>query len=335
MGREEKFLGGLAAILVTVSALILSSFIGYVIGAIILAFVMKPVQKRLAARTRPDIATLLTIIIIIFSIATPFVLAVNAVADDGRSIVDSINSQNYTDFSEVESLIYNRTGHRINIDSKVSNSVENFTDATVSGIPELLKLIADLVIGSLVLLFILFYMLRDGETLYSWLMSVTPLSAETEKELTSKLHIMGHTVLKGHVLVAVLQAIVGGIGLWIAGIPGAAFWTFIMALLSILPVIGAFLVWFPATIYLSSIGEAAPAVFLFLYGAIIISLVDEGIRPYMVDENTLHPSVVLVGALGGIYVFGAVGLFIGPVILGFTKTVLDVLMLEKQNYEHI
>jgi predicted PurR-regulated permease PerM len=140
---------------------------------------------------------------------------------------------------------------------------------------------------------------------------------------------MTRSILKGHVLVAIIEGLLGGIALFIAGVPGAAFWTFIMIIMSFIPVIGAFVVWLPAAIYMLVFVDPLRGIFILVYGFTIVSPSDSLLRPYLVDKKAgIHPAAVLIGVLGGVYVFGAIGLFIGPIILGFTKTMVEVVMNE-------
>ncbi len=132
-------------------------------------------------------------------------------------------------------------------------------------------------------------------------------------------------VFVGQMLTSIIQAVVGGIGFLIAGVPGAILWTAVMAILALLPVVGAFLVWIPAGIYLLVSGEIGWGIFLLLWGALVVSNVDNFVRPKLIgDRSGIHPLFVLVGVLGGVAAFGFIGLFLGPVLVGVTVSVLKV-----------
>jgi len=124
------------------------------------------------------------------------------------------------------------------------------------------------------------------------------------------------------------------LGLAITGVPNYAFWTFIMVILGFIPIIELWLYGcLPAAAYLFAIDRSAAAIFLFLYGMVIVGLTDNILRPIAVDRGSnLHPAVIIIGVIGGVYIFGAAGLFIGPIILGIFKAVLLVF---KNNYEDL
>ncbi len=330
MDAQRIFLGGVAALLVLTSFLMVAPFLGYLLSAILLAFILKPLQEKLGSYIGPNIASGIIIILFISAVIAPFGIALSAVVDDAQQLVDNIGDAEFLDFDEIEELIFDYTGQEINLQQEIQAGLERFAEVAVGGFAQVVDLITGVLIGLLIMIFVLFYLLKDGEKLHAWVVEVTPVAEDLQDDLYSKAELMTWSVLKGHVLVAIIEGLIGGLGLWLAGVPNVAFWTFIMIILSFIPVVGAFLVWAPASIYLFLVGELSSALFLFVYGAVIISLADNLLRPYMVDKRAeIHPAAILIGVIGGIYVFGAVGLFIGPIIFGFSKTVLDVLMREQ------
>jgi predicted PurR-regulated permease PerM len=134
-------------------------------------------------------------------------------------------------------------------------------------------------------------------------------------------------VLVSHVFTAVAQGVVAGIGLVVLGVPNAVFWTAAMVILAVLPIIGSFLVWGPAALYLFSIGQPLAGGVLFVYGLIVVSLCDDFLRPLVIErytESRLNPGAIVLGVIGGVYLLGFIGIFFGPVIIGSLRAVLDV-----------
>lgn len=331
MNMEKGFLAGLSAALIFISFLMAAPFLGYLLTAIIIAFLLDPIQNKLEPYIGPNISSGLVIILFITAIFTPFVLGLNAVIGDATEIANNLENLETVDFTEIEEFIKEYTDQEIDFESEIREVLKDFASIAVGGFSQILNMITGLAIGALITLFAIFYLLRDGDKLYKWLRTVTPMDKDLQDHLYSRVSLMTWSVLKGHVLVAILTGLIGGLGLYIAGIPRVAFWTFIMILLCFIPLIGAFLVWAPASAYLFIINRPFAGAFLFLYGLIVVSLSDNILRPYLVDKRAdIHPAAILLGVIGGVYVFGAVGLFIGPVVFGFTKTALEVLM---KNYE--
>ena len=327
MNTEKLFLGGLTALLLFLSFLMVTPFLGYLLAGIILAFILKPVQEKFEPYLGPIISTSLVISLFIGAVIAPFAIATGAVVDDATRIVNDIGDVETIDFTGIENLIFEWTGQETDIEAEIADSLERFTEIAFGGVTQILDFLTGLAVGTMILVFTLFYLIKDGDDLYKWMRKVTPIHEEQQDELYSKAELMTRSILKGHVLVAIIEGIIGGIAFYIAGVPNAAFWSFMMILLAFIPVVGAFLIWAPAGIYMILVGEPLAGLFLLIYGVTVISPLDNILRPYLVDKRAeIHPAAVLIGVIGGVYVFGAVGLFIGPVIFGFSKTVLEVFM---------
>ncbi|MFP4229626.1 MAG: AI-2E family transporter [Candidatus Nanohaloarchaea archaeon] len=327
MDLERKFLTGVAGVLVFLAFLMALPFLGYLIAAAVLAFMLRPLQKRLEKYIRPSIASGLLIVVFVGAVMLPFGLGLNAVIGDIGDISSNIDRVEAVNFTETEDLVLQHTGQEIDIEQEIQQNMNRAASLAIGGFSQALNVIAGVAIGSIIMIFALFYLLRDREKLIVWVKSVTPVERELQDKLYSKASLMTWSVLKGHVLVAIVTGLIAGLGLYMTGVPNVAFWTFMMILLAFIPLIGAFMVWAPASLYLFIVSERLVAgLFLFMYGLIIVSLSDNILRPYLVDRRAdIHPAAILIGVIGGVYVFGAVGLFIGPVIFGFGKTVLEVL----------
>lgn len=191
---------------------------------------------------------------------------------------------------------------------------------------DILRAVPAFFVGLAVVLFVVYYLLTDGDVLYAYILRAAPLPprqidflmTEARKGLTG--------VFNGQILMSVLQGFLGGIGFLIAGLPNPVLWGAVMALFALLPVLGTFMVWVPGGLYLMATGNVFAGVFLLAYGVIVILIiVDTFLRPKLLGSSIdLHPLFVLVGVLGGAAVFGFIGLFLGPLIMGVLVSVLKV-----------
>jgi predicted PurR-regulated permease PerM len=173
----------------------------------------------------------------------------------------------------------------------------------------------DFVVGLGVMLYLLFFLLRDGDALLKRVQSVVPLGAEQKTLLLSRTSLVIRATVKGGISVAAIQGILGGLAFWLLGIPAPLLWAVVMALLSLLPAIGAALVWGPVALYLLAMGNIWEGVFLVAYGILVIGLVDNLLRPFLVGKSTKLPDyLVLISTLGGIEIFGLNGFVIGPLV---------------------
>jgi predicted PurR-regulated permease PerM len=319
--------------LLFLAGLMLKPFLGYILGAMLLAFVLMPLQDRLARYVGQGISALTLIILTFVAVSVPFVLMFGAVADDAQDIASDINQTELLEASKAEKMIKDYTGQDVNIGDRLREGLTSFTSSLVGSFSSFLNILTNIAIGFSVMLFVLYYFLKDGRSFTNYLRELIPLPGKITRKLELETYRTTWAVMKGHVLVAIIQGLVAGAGLWVTGIPNAAFWTFIMILLAFIPIIGAFMVWGPAAVYLWVINRPASSIFLMIYGTVVVGLTDNFLRPILVDrEVNLHPAVILIGVIGGVYIFGAAGLFVGPVIFGVLKAVLEVF---EESYEEL
>jgi predicted PurR-regulated permease PerM len=176
-----------------------------------------------------------------------------------------------------------------------------------------------------IMLFTMYYFLVYGRDYLGKLLFSLPLNSNDEKRLLEKFTSVTRATLKGTFIIGAIQGAMGGVAMWIAGIPNTLFWGVIMAVFAIIPAIGPAIIWFPASIFLFVQGETTAAVGLFLFGAIAISNIDNLLRPRLVGREAQLPDLmILFGTLGGLALFGAVGLIIGPIIAALFVTIWDI-----------
>jgi predicted PurR-regulated permease PerM len=191
---------------------------------------------------------------------------------------------------------------------------------------------ADFVVNLAVMLYLLFFLLREGDALSHRFKAAIPLRENQRNELMQKFTVVIRATVKGNILIALLQGALGGLVFWFLGISAPLLWAVVMAFLSLLPAIGAGLVWMPVAIYLLATGALWQGVTLIAFGLLVIGLVDNLLRPILVGKDTKLPDyVVLISTLGGIEVFGLNGFVIGPVIAAMFIAVWDLLSATRRD----
>ena len=190
----------------------------------------------------------------------------------------------------------------------------------------------DFFVNLFAMLYLLFFLLRDEDALAKRIKSAIPLRPEQLNALLLKFTVVIRATVKGDLLVALLQGALGGLIFWFLGITASLLWAVLMAFLSLLPAIGAGLVWAPVAIYHLATGSVWQGVVLIAYGALVIGLVDNFLRPILVGKDTKMPDyVVLISTLGGIEAFGLNGFVIGPVIAAKFIAGRDIFSASRQN----
>ncbi len=321
MNKEQGFLVALLFFSGVVSLLVVLPFLQYVLLAVVVAYVLFPVQERLRPRLGRRWAPLAVIAGALVAVLVPvgYILLV-LIRDLSALARGEVGLQT----AEIESTVYALTGQEVDVSASVSTLGTELRSVLFGNVTEIVSVGSRVTVGLLLALFLVYYLLRDGRAFVAWLVEVAPMSNVVCDRLFDRIDRTAWGVIVGHLLVAIAQGIVGGVGLGLAGVPNVVFWTFVMVVLALLPLIGAFLVWAPAAAYLVAIGRVRWGVFLFLYGAVVVSLIDNYARPILIDRGAhLNPGVVLVGVFGGVYAIGMVGLFVGPVALAVLAATVE------------
>jgi predicted PurR-regulated permease PerM len=152
-----------------------------------------------------------------------------------------------------------------------------------------------------------------------------PLPPEDEERLVARFVSVARATIKGTGVVGIAQGALGGLGFWVAGIEGAALWATIMAVFSILPGVGTAIVWVPAVVYLFAVGKTLTATLLMAWCLVVVGTIDNFLRPWLVGKDTkMSDLLVLLSTLGGLTMFGAVGVVIGPIVAALFVTVWEI-----------
>jgi predicted PurR-regulated permease PerM len=184
---------------------------------------------------------------------------------------------------------------------------------------------AAFVLNLFVMLYAMFFFFRDGDKILERIFYYTPLSDEDETRMLTQLASITRATVKGTLVIGVIQGALAGIAFWVAGIEGAALWGTIMTILSIIPGIGAALVWVPAVIILFVTGQYLTATLLAAWCAAVVGTVDNFLRPMLVGRDAKMPDLlILIGTLGGLFLFGPIGFIVGPIVCGLFLTVWDI-----------
>jgi predicted PurR-regulated permease PerM len=195
----------------------------------------------------------------------------------------------------------------------------------VVGATQLTTGTAGFLLDLFVMLYAMFFFFRDGPRIIEKIFYYMPLTSKDEEMLLERLTSVTRATIKGTLVIGIIQGALAGVGFWVAGIDGAAFWGTIMAVLSVVPGIGAALIWVPAVIYLFIAGETLTAVLLLAWCAAIVGTIDNILRPALVGKDAKMPDLlILIGTLGGLFLFGPIGFIVGPIVCGLFLTIWDI-----------
>jgi predicted PurR-regulated permease PerM len=321
-------------------AWILRPFYGAVLWGVIIAIVFVPLYRRLSRsmRQRRTLAAITTMMIILVMVILPLTLVVTLLVQEAFGTYERIQSGDLNIgryFQQVfDALPAWVTGL---LDRVGLTSLGVVQERLSAGLTRSIQFLAaqalnigqnafDFVVGLFVMLYLLFFLLRDGDDLSRRIKSAIPLHPEQQRNLSKRFAVVIRATVKGNLVVAVIQGALGALIFWLLGIHAPVLWGALMAVLSLLPAVGAAVVWLPVAIYFLATGATWQGVILTAYGALVIGSVDNILRPILVGKDTKMPDyVVLISTLGGIAVFGLNGFVIGPVIAAMFMAVWDIL----------
>jgi predicted PurR-regulated permease PerM len=329
---SKGFLLALVVVLLVLSGMIVWPFLQYVLGAVIIAYVLYPLQGRLEAYASPTVVAFVLVGLAVAGFILPFAMIVVTVADRAERILESLTVDS-PELALLESRIEALTGIEVNLYEELVETGREIGAVVLERSTEVFGTITFHLLGIALALFLVYYLLKDGDDLLDWLDRTIPLPEAQRRSLYEEIDGVMWGVVFGHVLVGIVQGVVAGAGLVVTGVPNPIFWTAVMVVLAMVPLVGTIPVWGGAVVYLYLTNEPGLAAGLFVYSVVVVGLTDDYLRPFAVDRYAqLSPAVILVGVLGGAYAFGVMGLFYGPVVLGALKATLRVL---SQHWERV
>jgi predicted PurR-regulated permease PerM len=310
-------------------AWVLSPFYGAILWAIVVAVIFAPVHRRLlrSMQGRPSLAAAISVLIIIAIVLLPLAIVMTSLAQEAADLFAKIKSGEYNLGSYLQRVVDALPAWATGLLERLHiTDFAALRDKLASGLmtggqvlaPQALSIglnTFEFVIGLGIMLYLLFFLLRDGRALAEQIMEAIPLHGDRKAALFARFADVVRATVKGSILVAIAQGALGGIAFWFLGIHAPLLWAALMAFLSLIPAVGSALVWVPVAIYFLATGAIWQGLGLILYGVIVIGLVDNLLRPFLVGKDTKLPDyVVLISTLGGIQVFGLNGFVIGPLI---------------------
>ncbi|MEO6873069.1 MAG: AI-2E family transporter [Chthoniobacterales bacterium] len=325
-----------------VSALFLAviwPFLHPLLLAAIFAGLCQPLYRWLTRllRGRRSLAAVLTLIVLFFLVAGPISAFVGVVVRQAIAISNDAlpwlqqHFGDATSFNAHDWLVqrFPALADYVPEQAQIVESAARLAKAAggflVAGATQFTAGTASFLLNLFVMLYAMFFFLRDGGKIIEKILYYTPLSHDEEVRVLDRLTSVTRATIKGTLVIGAIQGALAGIGFWVAGIEGSTFWGTLMAVLSVVPGIGAALIWVPAVIYLFITGETLTAVLLLVWCAAVVGTVDNILRPSLVGKDAKMPDLlILVGTLGGLFLFGPIGFIIGPLVCGLFLTVWDI-----------
>jgi len=328
---EENNLNKITALIILVSILVLSFFLlkpvllSIIVG-FILAFIFFPIYNKIYSLTKmKNVSAMIVSVVLILLIILPIWFLTPIILN--QSIKFFVSSQQI-DFvlilKKIFPSIFASQEFSAQIGSVISSSVAKTTNSLMNAFANFILNFPIFILQLLVVSFTFFFSLRDKEQLITYVKSLLPFSKDVEKKLFDYSKEITFSVIYGQVIIGILQGIITGAGFFIFRVPNALLFTSFAVVASIVPMLGPVFIWVPIVIYLILAGNTSAAVGVTIFG-LIASTVDNFLRPIIISRRTrVPPSIIVVGMVGGIFLFGVLGLILGPLILSYLLIILEL-----------
>ena len=336
---EQRVFLGFVIIATLAMGWIASPFYGAILWGLVASILFAPLNDRLVMRmpNRKNSAAGLTLLLIIGIVIVPAVIVGSLMVEEAINTYARLQSREI-DFGKV--LMDMRNGlpdwlvgildrfGLTNIEAfqqKLSSVVSGGLKAAASQAVDVGQGAFSFVVALGIMLYLTYFLLRDGRQLTRRIGEAVPMHPEQRRDLFEKFTTVIRATIKGSIVVAIVQGVIGGVVFWLLDIRAALLWGVVMGLLSLVPAIGTGLIWVPVAIYLFATGAIWKGVVLVLCGVFVIGMVDNVLRPVLVGKDTRMPDyVVLISTLGGISVMGINGFIVGPVIAAMFMSAWEI-----------
>lgn len=345
-GSPNYFFYGLLLIVIVLAVLIFLPFLTPIVLAAALAVVFGPLHRKVLSlmfrdRERSSAAALVTLILVAVVVLVPALLIVGKIYaevqtmygylidEGGRSqFISSLNSWSDILTLKIFSIYPDYSFDSFNITGILKKGLEwafSNLDTVFTGLTRM-------TFNGFIMLLALFYFLRDGRELKRQIIDLSPLGDADDEKIMRKMQRAIYAIFAGSILVGIIQGILVGIGFWIFGVPSPALWGFVGAIAALIPGVGTSLILIPGIIYLFLSGPTGPAIGLLIWGVLAVGLIDNFLGPIFMNRGIkIHPFMVLVSVLGGLSFFGPIGFVLGPIILAFLFSLLEIYRTSHSN----
>ncbi|MBT7706633.1 AI-2E family transporter [archaeon] len=304
-----------------------------IIFALLFAYIFHPLYIKIyKALKRPNLSAALLMILLGMIIAVPIVYFTPLLVRQIFNIY--VNLQNMDLAAAIQGNFPQLLSEESFVTAiyQVNSAIGKMVTTLMNQFVNILVDIPNLILKFVVFFFTFFFAIKDSDKLGEYMSRLSPFSKTTEKKFLEGFRGITNSIMLGQVLIGVLQGLALGIGLWILGVGNVLTLTFLTMLISIIPILGSWLVWFPVVVVLIINGDTTAGLILFFYSALFVSSIDNFVRPYLLSKSTNMPlGVSLIGTIGGLYFLGILGLILGPLILAYALIILDLYQKGKLN----
>ncbi|MDO8622997.1 MAG: AI-2E family transporter [archaeon] len=312
--------------LIILSFLLIKPILLSIIAGLILAYIFSPIYNLLQKYIRNrDLVVFLICFFIFLLIAIPFWILTPRVIDEAFKVYAASQQIDLvTPLKQIFPNFFQSPEFSSQFIDIIHSSITKLTSYIMNSLAQLLYNLPILFLQFSVVLFTFYFALRDKKELTEYIKSLSPFPRDVEKKLFDYTTGITSSVIYGQIFIGIIQGLITGIGLFVAGVPNALFFTLIAVIGGMIPILGPFIVWIPVSLYMFINGDTTAALIVLIFG-LIASTIDNILRPFIVSRRVkMGSSLLLIGMVGGLFLFGILGLIIGPLIIAYLLVFLEL-----------
>ena len=323
------------ALMVYLSWIVVRPFLSVLAWAVVMVILFQPVHRRVERWVGVGgLAALVSTVLVIITILAPATMVTAAALNEIRTIAEGtslslatwLDPGNPTTGPTVRIIERYASLDRLRDPAFIKESLQGGASGLASGSMRLVGGAIGILVQIALIIFTMFFLFKDGRLVSGSLYDLVPIENRRLQALFRRTRDVIEASVYGTLLLSAIQGAMGGLAFMVLGLPSPILWGVVMTLASIIPMLGAFVVWVPAAIYLAVSGQLWQAGALALWGTVAIGMADNVLRPVLVGNRTrMHELLVFFGVLGGIQVFGLLGVVLGPVIFAITLALVQAL----------
>ena len=300
---------------------ILKPIIIPIIFGLLFAYIFSPIYKKIKEKIRgKNISAFLMMLGLFIIIAIPIIYFIPILVKQAFETHALLYNFNFGEI--IKKLIQS------DVSAPVGASLDKIAREAFSGLSRqftnILVNLPSLMLQFAVFLFTFYFATRDSEELKAYISKLSPFSEETEKKFLKEFRGITNAIIFGQVFIGIIQGLALGAGLFFLGVPRALILTFLAMIVSMIPILGSWIIWLPVGIFLLITGKTFAGIFLLLYGALFVSTIDNIFRPYIISKQSNLPvALSIIGTIGGLYFFGITGLVLGPLVLAYVLIIIE------------
>ncbi len=302
-------------IIIALSLYLIAPFLTAIIASAIIVYVFYPEFEKLNKRIKnKSICSLIMVAIILLIIVIPLFLIINALFIEAANFYQTTKNVN---LAPISGLVSRFVGENVDVNFYIKDVTSTVVSFLIRSVSDFFFSLPQKMLLLFITIFVMYYFFKDGDKIVIFLERLFPIHRDHKNELLTEFNKVIKATIYGVLVSSVIQGLVGTLGLVIFDVSSPIIWGSIMILTAMIPVIGTWIIWMPAALFKIFSGDLFNGFGLLLYGLLIVSMIDNFIKPKLISgKSQIHPILIILGVFGGLKAFGIIGIMIGPLMLG-------------------